>query len=334
MNPVTHLLASYTLARAGRARLASPEMAAFLLAGVSPDVDWLWHLPEPLSPLRAYGTATHSLAGATVLAAAIGGGVWAASRRRLAARALPRLLAAALVSAWAHLLLDLCSTTGIELYWPLRATRVSWNIASGFDAILLAILALCALLPALFGLVTEEISGQKVPRPARGWPVTALVLTLFYLGARATLDERATTLLGNAEYKGKSPMHWAAFASGSSPFTWRGIVETETFLAEVDVPVGTGRGFAAETAALKFKPEASPQLDAAAAAPLARAYTALARFPLMTLESTAEGTRAELGEFGDSPLRGRRGTWRAVIDLDAQLKVVHQELRYDALRSP
>jgi len=334
MDPFTHLLASYTLARAGRNRLASPEMAAFLLAGLAPDVDWLWHLPEPLPPLRAYGTVTHSLAGAAALAAAIGVVVWAAGRKRPSAPPLLRLLAAAFVSAGVHLLLDLCSTTGIELYWPFRAARISWNIAASFDVILLAILAVCALLAALFGLVTEEISGQKDPRPPRGWPVTALALALLYIGARTTLHQRAEMLLADAEYRGKTAMHSAAFPTGASPFTWNGVVETDAFLAEVEVPAGSGRTFAPEFAAVQFKPEPSPVLDAAAGARLARAYTGLARFPLVTLETTGDGTRAELRELGDSALRDRRGEWRAVIELDAQAKVIHQELRYDAMRAP
>jgi len=231
-----------------------------------------------------------------------------------------------------HVLLDLCSTTGIELYWPFRATRVSWNLLSRFDAILLAVLIVCALLPALFGLVTEEISGRKDPRPPRAWPVTAVVLVLLYLGGRAILHERAEMLLSDADYFGKSPLHWAAFASGSSPFTWQGVVETDSFLAEIEVPVGFGRPFEPDTAVPQFKPEPSPLVDAAAASALARAYTSLARFPLLTLEPTSDGARADIRELGESPLRERRGAWHAVIDLDSQSKVIRQELRYDPTR--
>ena len=333
MDPLTHLLASYTVARAARARVASPQMAAFLLAGIAPDADWLWHLPEPLSPLRAYGTATHSVVGASVFAAVIAGGVWAAARKRASAPAFWRLLAAALISAAVHLLLDLCATTGIEMMWPFRATRLSWNFLGSFDAILIAILAACALLPVLFGLVTEEIAGAKDQRPARGWPLAACVLVVLYLGARATLHGRAEELLRNADYFDKSPLHAVAFASGSSPFSWRGVVETDTFVAEVDVPLGSGVAFAPERAVPQFKPEQSPQLDAAAGSQLARAYTALARFPLLTLETTTDGARADIREIGDSALRDRRGAWHAVIDLDAQSRVIRQELRYDPARS-
>ena len=273
--------------------------------------------------------------GTAALAAIVGCGVWAVARKRKPqVPLLLRLLLAAFVSAGVHLLLDLSSTYGVELYWPFRSTRVSWNLISRFDAILLVILAVCALLAALFGLVTEEIGERKDSRPSRAWPVTALVLALFYFGARAVLHSRAEQLLGDAEFHGAAPRHWAAFPAGSSPFTWHGVVETDSFLVGVEVPVGTGGRFSTGTANLHYKPEPSPLVDAAAAAPLARAYMALARFPVLTLESTPESTHAVLRELGDSAVRTPRGAWNAVIDLDTQSKVAHQELRYEPTRSP
>jgi membrane-bound metal-dependent hydrolase YbcI (DUF457 family) len=334
MDPVTQLLVAYTLARAARARMASPEMAVILLAGLAPDLDWLWHLPAPFSPLHADGTATQSLVGAAVLAAAIAGGVWMATRKRQPAPSLPRLLAAAFVAAGANLLLGLSATSGIELYWPFRATRFAWNLANGFDVILLAILVICAVVAALFGLVTEEIGAVHDPRPPRAWPVAALALVLLYFGARTMLHQRAEELLGNAEYKGSTARRWVAYPAGSNPFSWRGVVETDSFLAEMEVPVGPGAEFSPDLAALHYKPEPSPQVQAAAAAPLARAYTALARFPLLTVTGLADGWRAELRELGDSPLRSRQGAWHVVIDLDAESKVLHQELLYAATRAP
>ncbi|HKO04830.1 MAG TPA: metal-dependent hydrolase [Candidatus Acidoferrales bacterium] len=335
MDPVTHLLASYTLARAARTRIASPEMAVFLLAGLAPDLDWLWHLPAPFSPLRAYGTVTHSLVGAAALAVTIAVGIWAAFRRRAPMPpALSRLLVAGFAAAGLHLLLDLCANTDIELYWPFRAGRIAWNMINGFDIIPLLLLAVFALFSALFSLVTEEIGARRDPRPPRGWPVAALVLLLLLFGARAILQSRAESLLVHADYQGSAPRHWAAFPNGVSPFTWRGVVETDSFLAEVEVPVGLGGRFAPERAQVRFKPEASSALDAAAATPLARAYTSLARFPIVTIESTPTGARAELRELGDSPLRTRSGTWTAVIEFDPQSKALAQTLRFEATRTP
>jgi membrane-bound metal-dependent hydrolase YbcI (DUF457 family) len=335
MDPFTHLIASYTLARAARVRVASPEMAVFLLAGLAPDLDWLWHLPAPLSPLRAYGTATHSLAGAGTLAAAIAFGVWSAVRRR--AQATPSMsgvLVAAFASAGLHLLFDLCANTGIEPFWPFRTARVAWNLTGEFDLIQLLLLVVFALIPALLSLITEEIGARRDPHPPRGWPVAAFALLVLLFGARALLHSRAEALLGAADYDGSSPHHWEAYPEGVLPFTWRGVVETDSFLAEVEVPVGVGGPFAPGRAQLRFKPQPSPALDAAAATPLARAYTALARFPLITIASTPEGQRAELRDLGDSPLHSRSGVWTAVIDLDPQSKAQAQFLRYEPARAP
>ena len=334
MDLLTQLLAAYTLARAARVRAASPEMAAFLLAAVAPDVDWLWHLPAPLAEIRADGTATQSLAGAAALAVVIAAGIWTVTRRRPGAASLPRLLAAAMSAAAAHVLLDLCTTTGITLYWPFSAARISWNLVDEYDLILLAILGICALIPVVIGLVTEEIGAARDARPPRGWPVAAMALVLVYLGARTMLHQRAEELLATSLYQNKSARHWAAYPAGANPFAWRGVVETESFLAEVDVPLGPAGQFSPENAALHYKPEASPEEAAAAAAPLARAYAALARFPSLSLIAGADGVQARLRELGGAPLRSRRGTWIATIDLDLQAKVAGQELFYDATRAP
>ena len=341
MEPFTHLLASYTLARAARAPVISLRMAVFLCAGLAPDLDWFFHLPPPLTELRAYGTATHSLAGAAALAVAIGAAGWAAARRLGRERmSVGASLACAFAAVAVHLLLDLCSNLGVALFWPWRSARVAWNLVGGFDAVALVVLAACALLPALLSLVSEEIGAGAEALAARpwpagaAWPLAALLLLTAYLGGRGLLHSRAEELLGGAQYQGSAPLHWAAYPQGAFSFAWRGVVETDTFLAEVEVPVAGGTAFHPRRAAIRFKPEPSAALDAAAASPLARAYTAVARFPAASLETTAEGARAELRELGDSPLRSAAGTWLALIDLDAQSHVLHQELRYAPSRNP
>jgi hypothetical protein len=289
----------------------------------------------PLSAVRAYGSAAHSLLGAGALAGAVGVAGWLTTRKSAHEKpALTAMVSAGLAASALHLLLDLCSNTGVELYWPFRTARVAWNLAGGFDAILLAVLALCALLPGLLSLVTEEIGEKKDAQPGRGWPVAALVLLALYLGGRGFLHSRAEELLGAARYQEASARNWAAYPSGVLPFTWRGVVETDSFLAEVEVPVGGRTAFDPRRAVARFKPESSPALAAAAASPLARAYTALAKFPSASIETTPEGTRAELRELGDSPLHSASGTWLGIIELDAQLRVVRQELYFLSAGNP
>jgi membrane-bound metal-dependent hydrolase YbcI (DUF457 family) len=310
-------------------------MAIFLCAGLAPDVDWFFHLPAPLSPLRAYGAATHSFVGAGVLAGVIGAGGWAAARKL--GREKPSLgiaLGSAIAGTGAHLLLDACSNAGIAFYWPFRAARVAWNLAGGFDGLLVALLTVCILLPALFSLITEEIGAGGEAQPSRAWPFAALLLAAIYLGGRAMLHSRAEEILGAAQYQGSAPRHWAAYPLGTVPLTWRGVVETETFLGEMEVRVAGGPPFDPRRASLRFKPESSAALDVAAASPLARAYTAQARFPSASIEQTAEGVRAELRELGDSPLRSSGGVWLAVIELDAQSHVLRQDLHFLPSRTP
>lgn len=328
MDPVTHLLASYTLARSARARVASPQMAVCLLAGLAPDVDGLWHLPVPLSPMRAYGTAGHSLLAAVVLAAGMATGVWAAARKRAAAPTLPRLFGGGLAAAALHLLLDAGSPGGIEPWWPFTSTRLAWSVTPVFDVILVGLLTVFALLPLLLSMVKEEIGAHEDAQPSQVWPAAALALLGAWLGARAVLHHRAEAILGAAQYSGLTPLHWAAFPSGASPFAWRGVVETESFLTEADVRLDAARPLDLEGIRPRYKPEPSPLVDAVAGAPLARAYTALARFPVLSIENTPDGTRADLREMGDSLLRSRNGAWIAVIDLDAQSRVARQGLFY------
>jgi len=333
MDLVTHLLASYTLGRAARARIRSPQMAVVLLAGLAPDLDALWHLPAPLSAMRACGTAAHSLVGAGALAVAIAAGVWAVSRKRgrvppSVPPGLAALLAPAFAAAGLHLLLDIATSTGIEPWWPFSITRAAWNLTATFDVVLILLLLFFAFLAPLIAMVKEEIGAGSDPLPSRVWPMAALALAGAWFGAREVLHHRAEHTLGTAQYLGRTPLHWAAFPAGTSPFRWHGLVETDLFLAEVEVALESGQRFSPESAAIHYKPDPSPLVDATAAAPLARAYTALASFPILTVESSPDGARAELHELGDSLLHTHDGSWIALITLDAQSHVTGQELFY------
>ena len=329
MDLVTHLLASYTVGRTARARINSPLMAAALLAGTAPDIDRCWHLSGPLAAMRAYGTSTHSLPGAAALAAAIAAAVWAATRHRTSAsHRLPALLAATFSAAGLHLLLDVSTGTGIEPWWPFLNARAAWNLTPSFDVVTVLLLVFFAVLPLLLVMIKEEIGVPVDPEPSRVWPIAALLLVGMWLGVRAEMHHRAEKIVSGAVYHGGTALHWAAFPAGASPFRWRGVVETEALLADVEVVLESGQPFAPDAAVLYYKPDPSPIVDAVAAAPLARAYTALARFPLLNVETRPDGARAELRELGDSLLHTRDGSWAAQIDLDLQPRVTHETLFY------
>jgi hypothetical protein len=249
-----------------------------------------------------------------------------------------RLVGAGLAAAAAHLLLDLCANTGIALLWPFPAggRRFCWNLSDGLDGFLLAILIFCAFLPALLSLVTEEIGAQSAAgtRPGRAWGVAAILLASLYLGGRALLHDRATSRLSVSRFHDRAALHWAAFPAPGSLFIWRGVVETEATIEEIDVPLREERSFDPDRARSFFKPEPSSVLDAVAATPLARAFTGIARFPTLSIERTAEGYHAELRDIGDSPLHTHTAFYLAAFHLDENGKVLKSDLRMVSAKGP
>src|SRR6267143_1522201 len=126
MDPLTHALASYSLKRAAFPRVTRSVTIAMLIAGTIADIDSLSKLAGP--------------------------------------SAFPTFLAA-LAAAVLHLLMDLCQSTGVELFWPFSARRFALDWVAPLDLWILGILLAGILLPALSGLVTEEIGAKsKGPR--------------------------------------------------------------------------------------------------------------------------------------------------------------------------
>jgi hypothetical protein len=148
---------------------------------------------------------------------------------------------------------------------------------------------------------------------------------LLYLAVRFAMHHSAMAALQSRTYRGEQPRRVAAFAESSSPFRWHGIVETESALHDVEVDVGPGAGFDAESAATSYKPESSPALDAARNSAVAQRFLQVARFPRATVEKTPEGFQVLLRDY--TPTSG----WHveALIISDPSGKILSQELIWD-----
>ncbi len=329
MELITHALASYALARAVVAKPPPRVTLLIVAAGLAPELDWFSRLGGPAASLRAYRTITHSLASAAALALVLALAFWLLERRRSEPRVcFLRALGLSALAISAHLLLDLTNSYGLALLWPFRATRFAWDLAEALDPLVLVTLLVGVLLPALFALITEEIGARRSERSGRGWAIAALVLVAGYGAVRFVFRERATTLLFAAQFHERTAIHAGAFPVSAFPFTWHGVVETDSTLEEVYVSVGPGAYFNPDRSLTHFKPEASSVLDAARKARTALAFLALARFPMVSVERTLDGYRAEFREIGYSPLRDRAGGYAAVIELDEQSRVTREELAY------
>lgn len=329
MDVLTHALTSYALVRAVLPKPARATTLLVVAAGTAPDLDTLSDFAGISSGLRWSGAATHSVFGATATVAvlAICFRAWQRKQPDGDGAFLPAMGLATLGAA-VHVLLDLTNSRGVALLWPLRAGRTAWSFTLLLDPILLTVLLLTLLLPGLFRLVSEEIGARTKGRAGRAWAMVALAFVALYCGARFFLHERAETLLGASRYHDRAPLHVGAFPDSTNPFHWLGVVETDTSIEEVAVPVGAGDEFNPDRSRSFYKPEASPALDAAREAPGAARFLAQAKFPSASMEKTADGFRAEFRDIGFSTLHDLGGYYFVEVELDAQAHVVREELGY------
>jgi membrane-bound metal-dependent hydrolase YbcI (DUF457 family) len=328
MDLLTHALASYTLKRSAFPRVPRSTTLAILLAGTLADLDIISTWISPSAFLAWHRTNTHSLLFAFLLALLVALPFLLRNRRSPENKIPPlTIFKPALAAAVLHLLMDTCQSAGIELLWPFSTRRFALDWIAHLDLWIIAILLAGILLPMLSGLVTEEIGAKsKGPRGRIGASL-ALAALIVYASARFTFHSSAVATLESQKYRGERPRRVAAFPESGSPFRWRGIIETESALHDVEVNVGPGANFDAESAIATYKPESSPALDAAHTSAVARRFLQSARFPKATVEKTPEGFRVLLRDYTPDSASGLRID--ALIDTDPSGKILSQKLTWD-----
>jgi membrane-bound metal-dependent hydrolase YbcI (DUF457 family) len=332
MDPLTHALASYALKRAAFPRVARGATIATLIAGTVADIDLLSVYIGPSAFLTFYRTYCHSVLAALLFSVLITLPFLLRKSASTEKRTIPfAIFAAALAASILHLLLDLCQSAGMELFWPVAKRSLALDWVAHVDLWMLGILLAGILLPMLSGLVTEEIGGKsKGPRGRVGASV-ALATLVFYICLRFVLHGNALAALESRSYRGESIRKTAAFAEPTSPFRWHGIVETESALHDVELEAGIGASFDPDSAMTSYKPESSPALDAARGTAVARRFLQVARFPKATVEKTPQGFHVVLRAFpyGREAMSGPRV--HAVIETDSSGRVLSEVLAWDAL---
>jgi membrane-bound metal-dependent hydrolase YbcI (DUF457 family) len=335
MEPVTHLLASAAVARGAfdRTRLAMPTA---LVAGAAVDLDWLAQLAGAAAYLDSYRAATHSLAGATAVAAATALLFWQVGRRHPKKPAsLAPLAGVSLAAALAHVLLDVLNPHGVALLWPFRQTRFAWDLAEMVDPLLLAILLLGWLIPTLLRLVTEEIGARAERKGPRRWAAATLILVVLYCGARWYWHGIAVGRLDASVYHGAPPLRVAALPDSPWPLLWRGLAETENTYEEIETPATAGGYFDPSRSMTLFKPEYSLALENAQHSRIVQQYVAVSRFPIARVEPLTESDGFPRGGVRVTvrDLRfGKRSTLVrpvvAIVDLDERNRVVDERLAF------
>ena len=336
MDPLTHALASFTLQRAAFPRLSRSATISVVLAGIIADADLLSTYFGPSAYLSFNRTYFHSLLAALVFAL-LATLPFFFLKPKSPENPIPHatIFVASLAAALLHLALDACQTSAVQLFWPFSSRRFALDWLPSLDFWILGILLAGILLPLLAGLVTEEIGARRKGPRGRPGAILAFVALVLYLGLRFTLHGDAIAALESRTYRGELPRKVAAFAESSSPFLWRGIVETERALHDVEVPVGPGADFDPGSAITTYKPEPSPALDAARNSAVARRFLQVARFPKATVEQTPSGFHVILRAFPYARESGSGlltltdiGRVQALIDTDPSSKTLSEELAW------
>jgi membrane-bound metal-dependent hydrolase YbcI (DUF457 family) len=340
-----HALLSVVLARAFFFRQVAkhgwPLLVAIVLAGTLADLDLLAALFGPAAYLAGRYTFTHSLLGtlAMILVSAL---IFRALNKshapdkRLAldkdrfqvkdtfAPQTVIFLTLAL-AAVLHLLLDFFSTSGVALFWPFQFARYSADWLPNIDPWLFALLLAGLLLPELRRLISSEIGAkEKSPRGQTGARVVFVLLTL-YIGARFLLHSSSLTLLESRAYHGEIAAHVAALPDALSPLLWSGIVETQSMLCTVPIPLA-GKPFNSEAARCQHKPDISPALATAQQTEVGQKYLRAARFPRASVASTTDGTVVAIRSMRDLGQGDPPHAVAAQILLDPHSRIVSEQI--------
>jgi inner membrane protein len=333
MEPVTHVLTSIALGRAGLNKVTRMATPMLVVSGTIADLDWVTRLGNANTFLHGHRTATHSLLGTAVIIGGISAAFWLIGRKypKFAVAILPALLICA-AGAGVHLLLDLLNAYGVKLLWPFSQTWYGWDLADSVDAWIIFFLLCGLLLPELFRLILEEIGSKPKKRGRQRGAIAGLIFVLLFIAGRAFAHQRAVALLDSREYSGQAPLAVAAFPHSSNPLEWSGVVETDNALITVGVPLGPLAIFDPDAGEIYFKPEQSLALKNAVASATALTFLSYARFPLAHVEPEGRGYQVLLRDMRfESEVRGRRGII-AVIHLNAQSQVIDEHLEYDEFR--
>ena len=304
------------LSRAGHNRLTPQATAVLLLAANAPDIDVVSAAGGSLAYLHYHRHLTHSLLMAPVMALLPVLIVRLATKRPLA---WTMAYLVSLIGVATHLALDLTNVYGVRLLLPFSARWLRLDLTYIVDPWILMALLLSLIAPALSYLVAGEIGAPR--RPGRTAAILALSFVLLYDGARAVIHQRALGILDSRIYLGSPPLRVAAFPDTFNPFVWRGLVEGSRFDALFDLDVR--KPFDPTTGPFFYKAEKGPALRLAAETKAFQVLQTFAQYPFWQVTPASDppnGFRVQLSDmrFGTP----RRGGFRAIAILDAQLRVV------------
>ncbi len=334
MDNLTHTLTGIALSHAGLNRKTRFATLAAVLGANLPDIDLVTRLAGSATYLKYHRGLTHSLLGAAVLAAALAAVVFQLGRKAAPKKThggppldLTWLLATCGISTASHLLLDFANAYGIRPFLPFSGRWLAWDIMFIFDPLLLMLLAAGLGLPAVLRLVTEEVGARRLELRRGAYFCLGSMVVLW--GLRDFAHRRVLSQLDAHEYRRQNPLRLGAFPSPANPFSWTGVVETESAFFVLDADA-LADDVDPESARVFHKPEASPALSAALRTRTGEIFSSFARFLWAHVEESETGYFVTLQDLRiTSQALSRRG-FVAEIELDKNLNARSESFSFSA----
>src|ERR1039458_9932170 len=301
------------MGRAGFNRKSALTTLTMVLAAEAADIDVLWEFKGSIAALQHHRGITHSFVGVPFVAAAVLLFVYLGHRLKLRLRP-PRALSpeappplpirwgylyfCAVLAALGHLLLDYSTAYGIRLFEPFNYRWYSWDLMYIVDPVIWLVLVAGLAVPALFGLINQEIGARSTGPRGRTGAIVALACYALIVAGRDVEHRRALNAMDSFLYHGATPQRLTAYPYMIDPFRWHGVVETAGFFETVPVDslapeVDDSRGL------LFYKPAETDASRAAKSSYLGRVYLDWAVFPMVGVQEFRGEHAGYLAEFKD-----------------------------------
>ena len=335
MDNITHTLTAVALSQAGLNRKTRFATLALVVGANLPDVDLVWAYGGTATYLKYHRGITHSLLGVTVLAALLGCIVYFAGRRTAPKKNAPPLRAGWLfflcwIGTESHLLMDFTNQYGVRPFLPFSGRWYAWDIMFVFDPLLLVLLALGLGIPAILRLASDEVGAE---RPTYRWgAIFSLVCLVLLWGVRDMAHRRVLGFLDSHTYGEENPLRLGAFPSPANPFSWSGVVETESAYHLLSANALASDVDASITEVF-HRPQPSPVLDAALKSRTGAIFAGFARFLWAEVSENDNGSEVLLRDLRFfSPSSPNKG-FVARIELDKDLRARSESFSFTGTSS-
>jgi inner membrane protein len=333
LEPITHFLTGACLGRAGFNRKTALATATMTLAAEAPDLDVFANLKGSVFGFAHHRGFTHSFLGSFLVAAAVVAlmyAIWCLRGRRTRNPNLPPrwgwLYCFAVLASLSHILLDFTNNYGVRPFWPFSERWYSWDIVFIVEPVIFLLLLGGLVLPGLFSLIDREIGVPRSAPPGRFGAIMALVGVVAMWGLRDYEHRRAMNALQARTYEGADPLRLSAYPYWWTPFTWYGVVETQSFYASMRVDSLSPEVDPEGKMRVLFKPEETPVTLAAKRSYLGRVYLDWAKYPITETELVNSPHPEFTVRFKDLrydyPERRGQNILRATVKLDRNLTVI------------